>query len=120
MSYIKKIPWIDPNGKYHYMPVDDYHISITCKDAVLFVNAPESDYYHASSLHLKRFGNDYMPHHESDPAFITYNPGMIHYHFFNGGISCRIEDLPCDDETKCILILKYEYHGKFGGMINYK
>lgn len=120
MGNIQKIPWFDADGDYHTLGTDDYYISTMCEDAVLFVEAPDSPSYYASSLHLKRFGENYMPHHDSEPAFITYNRNYTRYHFFNGGVSCMIEDLPCDDETKCILILKYEFIGMFNYMMQYK
>ena len=48
-------------------------------------------------------------HRENGPAVINYDQKCVR--FFLHGTSVKIEDLPCDDETKVLLALKYDYKG---------
>lgn len=57
-------------------------------------------------------GRNYL-HHPSKPSWVYYNTDreVWMYEFCVNGIICLIEDLPCDDETKVYLKLKYAYVG---------
>jgi hypothetical protein len=120
MTYLNHVSWIDVHGNHHRLAAEDYYINSKCITPVLFVEAPESLVYYASSLHLKLIDGKYMPHHDSEPAFIAYdNEEYTKYSFFNEGVSCTIEDLACDNVMKTYLKLKHEQVPSFNNMITY-
>lgn len=53
----------------------------------------------------------YYLHHPSKPSWTLMHNGEYEYEFYVHGIKSLIENLPCDEEMKCILALKYVYDG---------
>lgn len=60
-----------------------------------------------------QINGNHVLHNISKPAYTYVNENASstnnnwRYEFYVEGMPCRIEELPCDDETKCILALKY-------------
>lgn len=62
----------------------------------------------AYSYYAKNIGGEYWLHRDDGPIV---EPNLkiegFCYAYFNEGIQCNIEDLPCDGQTKMLLKLKY-------------
>lgn len=107
MTYFNKLAQcVNIKGFQQSISLIAYDICSTCTEPTLFVSTPDTDNYYAASMHLKYRNREYILHHDSEPAYTLHRNGT-YYYFFNEGVTCRIEDLPCDDETKCMLVLKY-------------
>lgn len=67
--------------------------------------------------HCKLIGDEWVVHHDSEPAVVQDDTVW----FFYEGINVSINDMPIDDEAKVILTLKYqeETHHNFGGYASY-
>lgn len=50
---------------------------------------------------------EYMLHREDGPAYIYTGEYGDQYYFHYHGVNVLIGDLPCDDEIKLMLVLKY-------------
>ena len=66
---------------------------------------------------IKVAGGVRLLHNTSDPAFYHASGTVV---FFVYGWQVLIDDLPCDEETKCLLKLRYvrvedSYHYVYGG-----
>ncbi len=70
--------------------------------ATIMLNYPESN----SIAMIKHHQNKWVLHCDDGPAMVYGGDTKI---FFNNGINVKIEELPIDDETKTMLMLKYEH-----------
>lgn len=69
---------------------------------------------------LAACGNGCCFHNNDGPALIYHGKDEILYGFFYLGENIPIEQLTCDAETKCILVLKYGEACKEAGAVWYK
>jgi hypothetical protein len=97
---------IDKANKTHVYHLDLYQIPTNIKEPTLKVSIEDTPTQYASTIHLKYHNEQYVLHHESEPSLILHHP-TIRYAFFVNGVTTQIEDLPCDNEVKLILKLKY-------------
>ncbi len=109
-SYIQTVIGILPSGNPHTMWINDYLIPESSTTKFIIGSAPESDDYWPSQMHLKRIYGKYVPHNTSGPAYTTNLPNENIHHFFVNGRNYTIDNMPIDNETKCMLKLKYTAH----------
>ncbi len=116
---IQTISLYTPEGKHSKTWIDDYNIPKNSIEPTLFIESLESPSYHPNSMHLMLIHGIYVAHHESEPAYVTKLPKRTVYQFFIKGKSCKIENLPCEDEVKCMLKLKYTEVPRINDYITY-
>ena len=101
-----KVRYIDEDDDTVFSPyIDNAGLLDVDEDGIEYYNAPFGQYECKFST-IKVGGNDVL-HHPSQPAFYRHD-GNVYFYVY--GWASMIEDLPCYEETKCMLKLKYVQH----------